>query len=80
MIGMILISVIGFLAFSFWYANDRIQTKRLLRKHQAEWDAIKKKILSESPEDFSRIGDEYLNYIEKLYKSRGYCGACFPRM
>lgn len=55
-------------------------TARKLARHQKEWDERKQKCAAEGM-DFLRVDDEYMRYLDDLYKTElnSFLGCCFPR-
>lgn len=58
----------------------KILTDRKLARHQEEWNDIKQKCVAEGM-DFMKVEDEYMRYIDDLYKTErnSFLGCCFPR-
>lgn len=68
---MMAIAGIAFAGFYVWF--DAI-TKKRLKEHQREWDAIKAKC-----DGFNDILDSYIEYCASLTPGM-FVGKCFPRM
>lgn len=70
------------LHWHIWYEHG---TSKQLSVHQEEWDLVKENLLlncnnisKEERKDL--IFKAYYDYCERLWKTKGSFGACFPRM
>ena len=74
LIGLIgIMLLVGGVVLAAWFAWFNLATRRRLKQHQREWDAIKATL------EPSQWLDEYYEYITSLVP-HPILGKCFPRM
>lgn len=75
-IGFTILFVPPLAYFAYWIIGSEAQ----LKKHQSEWDKIKKELIARQT-PYDEFMKAYDKYCEQCYKNRDYiCGACYPRI
>lgn len=68
--GLVLLLLVG-----VWMLIVSVASHLRTRKHQKEWDAIKRRMAGKSDE---AIDDAYMEYMDRLMRKHSIFGTCIP--